>query len=578
MMIIFALLMAAVIAVAITGGDQFDWQAWIPPGKEHLIDWPKNRGEWDQPKVDRMKGGDVEYFLEYFHNLGSQKRQSELFDVAIRKRKRRVGMVASRQYGKSDAVVSALEYVLLFWTNQYILLFAPTKDQGLYIIFERLCQRFKSDPILRQQVKPGNEGFLKRGEIHMRNGNILRVKTAAKDSNIRGGDPTLIVEEESQSIDDKKHDNDIMGSAGAKKGFNALDIYRAEAVLATEGEERFKVYQINVGVSTIIWQLGTPLGRNHFQNWIEEDPTVSVVKAPYYDSVIIDREHIEAERARLSEREFAAEYLCVFFDDDEYTFRREDIMRACVLDIHGRKEPKGYYERHRGAYQYYGGVDLGQRKDNSVFYVLEVHGMHRRVVFKKKYDTGLEWEEIIGDMHQHYRHWEPTVTYIDATGPTGIVYNYFVELGWDCEGFMYTNDSKRELYSNLKVMMEQGRLQLPDDDDLRKELMESREVIMPNTGMRKYPKPPGCGDDEVNALALANLAASVDSDDDSVQQTAVLSSLVESNTDFDFSPIKRKGRWEKDNHEDDIGWIDDNSSEIDSRRAHWQSDNREVTW
>jgi hypothetical protein len=137
-----------------------------------------------------------------------------------------------------------------------------------------------------------------------------------------------------------------------------------------------------------------------------------------------------------------------------------------------------------------------------------MHGDVRRLVFHHIFDLDRPWGSMIRELDEFYAMWNPQLVLIDRTGPQGktIFEGYLVHLGWALEGWEYNLHSKGEIMNHLKILIERQELEMWDDDSMRKEFMSVEEKIMPNTGIRQYPKPEDSHDDQVQSIGLACMA------------------------------------------------------------------------
>jgi len=93
--------------------------------------------------------------------------------------------------------------------------------------------------------------------------------------------------------------------------------------------------------------------------------------------------------------------------------------------------------------------------------------------------------------------------YLDETGlgagPTDTLKE---QLGWIVEGVTFTLKSKQDMYSNLKMLMETGKLKLPNHKKLLFQLSDLRYELSSRGDMKIHHSERG-HDDFADALALA---------------------------------------------------------------------------
>ena len=153
---------------------------------------------------------------------------------------------------------------------------------------------------------------------------------------------------------------------------------------------------------------------------------------------------------------------------------------------------------------YYGGLDLGQKRDYSVVAVILKKNLHYFLVHMHRFPLHTEYLEVLAyltrvqELFQKMRAW-----YIDRTG----VGEPFPELATksglrNVQGVELSLPKKQDLMTNLKQVMEARRLHLPDHRDLLNEIAgEIAELTA--TGKTKFTHRAGTHNDRLWALALA---------------------------------------------------------------------------
>jgi phage FluMu gp28-like protein len=252
-----------------------------------------------------------------------------------------------------------------------------------------------------------------------------------------------------------------------------------------------------------------------------------VIRQPWWESPITDREDVEKDRSIMPVRQFEAEYCCVFHTDSNMVFVQDEIKAACILD------KNRLYERNHGGI-YTAGIDLGQRVDHSVLTVLECIGPIRRMVFHYRWDLHKPWGEIVAEMDDFIKIWNPKLVVVDRTGGNGkwIFEGYLVHLGWNIEGWLYSNDSKAEIMRNLQLAFEQRNLELWGDETLMRELSRLEEKRLPGTNKPQYFHPKHEHDDQVQSLALACMAAAMYLGQDNVDSDIIFEAVQQEASPF----------------------------------------------
>ncbi len=160
-----------------------------------------------------------------------------------------------------------------------------------------------------------------------------------------------------------------------------------------------------------------------------------------------------------------------------------------------------------GRGDFYIGVDLGQKHDQSVIVLLERVGETLILRYVKRFKLGTEYQAVRDHLKFLQSKFNIRALVIDQTG----VGEVFVE---DCQkqglkpvtGLILTLPTKQEVMVNLKQLMEQGRFHMTFDLDLVNEMnVESAELTQ--TGKTKFSHRSGTHDDRLWALALAAYGA-----------------------------------------------------------------------
>ena len=158
--------------------------------------------------------------------------------------------------------------------------------------------------------------------------------------------------------------------------------------------------------------------------------------------------------------------------------------------------------------QYYVGLDVGRKKDNSVIAVIKRKEGHftlvqlKRFPLQTEYTQVLEYLSFIGEQFRTVRAY-----YIDETGVGDVFVENVRKLGLkNVKGIVLTLPKKQELMTCLKQVMEAKRLHIPRDKELVSE-MSAEIAELTKSGKTKFYHRSGTHDDRLWALALAVYAA-----------------------------------------------------------------------
>jgi len=156
------------------------------------------------------------------------------------------------------------------------------------------------------------------------------------------------------------------------------------------------------------------------------------------------------------------------------------------------------------AEDYHVGVDLGQKRDNSVVAVILKKNGHVFLIHLKRFPLGTEYQAIIeylklaGERFRNVRAY-----YIDQTGVGEAFPENARRAGVkNVKGIELSLPRKSDVMTHLKQVMEQKRLHIPKDRELMVE-MNAEIAQLTQAGKTKFSHRSGTHDDRLWALALA---------------------------------------------------------------------------
>ena len=275
------------------------------------------------------------------------------------------------------------------------------------------------------------------------------------------------------------------------RGINPIDVVFDEY---SEMDERIwtaiiqPVLRENGGSATFIF---TPKGRNHSHRLLlqaKDDPDnwFTTIKS-VYDTQGLSAKEIEDAKKSTPEALFRQEYLCEFLEGAGAFFRR-------IRDNVYRQLPA-----HNPNFTYQLGVDLAKYNDWTVITPLNLNNLYVYPLDRfNQVDWNLQKARITA---KYFKYKEPT-TVMDATGVGDPIVEDLEADGLDVVPFKFSTNSKRELLTNLSMLLEQDKIKIPPDEGLIQEL-ESISYKLNDKGQLKVVTPQGAHDDRVMSLALA---------------------------------------------------------------------------
>jgi phage FluMu gp28-like protein len=239
--------------------------------------------------------------------------------------------------------------------------------------------------------------------------------------------------------------------------------------------------------------ISTPRGRNHFYRFflmgVRGEKGFWSRQSPSWENPLVSREYLRLQREILTERAFRTEYGAEFLDSVSSVFSSEALDQAL-------RAP----EVSSGAVVL--GVDWARYRDYTALAC--VCGTRQRAEVKwVRQWSGARWLESVHRVAELAVEAKASRVVCDTTGVGDAVTEELRGLipSIAVEGFVFTRRSKVELVEGLAWLLEHGRLRLPSDTSLLRQL-EHFEAMQDERGVR-YAGGSGFGDDLVCALALA---------------------------------------------------------------------------
>lgn len=393
----------------------------------------------------------------------------------------RVCGVFCRQSGKSETVSKvAIIYARLLKRGD-VLVFAPTDRQTGLIAAKitsslgKMKDMFLTDfHIVRQTQR----------EFEFSNGiKIICDSVGDKGETIRGYTAGVVILEEAGSIKDSIVQEVIMPMAAT--------------------------------TNAPIVKIGTPRGKNHFFE-SSIDPNYKVHLYDYKHPIkegLITQTFIDEQKRTIMEMKFRTEYGAEFIEDMD-AFFGYDLIEKCKDDNIYKLETTRYYL----------GADiarLGQDSTCLIIINVDINNVARVVecVELKKQTLDVVMQKI-QELHTKYNFRR---MFLDETGlgagPTDMLAKIYnqprIQQGASMTGFpkqrefgdkvvgvRFTIQSKLDIFSNLKTLMENGKIKYPSEPKLIAQLRDFRYELTEANNIKLHHSEYGF-DDYVDALALA---------------------------------------------------------------------------
>lgn len=263
--------------------------------------------------------------------------------------------------------------------------------------------------------------------------------------------------------------------------------------------------------------MSTPYDRSHFFFTAFNSPSWSRYRFKTEDNPLVSKEWLEQQKEMLGEKRFKQEYLAEFVDDED-TYFPMSLLRKCVHSCVG-SECK-FCASNAGSEiptgELYAGYDPGGLTDPAALVVVEKakassnndsYNPAFRVVYTKTFygseksqvDVYTKFNVQIAEFHK-VAHLKKLV--VDSTGIGAPIVSNCKELGLPVEGMNLHRKNQEEIFSNLKILLEQRKVELPDNLELLS-CLNCISCEPSRSGTYSFSHPSGTHDDLAYALALA---------------------------------------------------------------------------
>lgn len=386
--------------------------------------------------------------------------------------------VFCRQSGKSEATAKVAIILADLKPNQKILIIAPTDRQAGLIaekITNTIAQMFvTSDFYIKRQTQR---------EFYFSNGSsIICDTTGDTGENLRGYTAHAIILEEAGSIKDS-----IVHSV---------------------------ILPMGATTSAKVIKIGTPRGMNHFYESFRggEYKLHQIAWKTAVEQGIVKQSYVDEVRAQVPVTQFQTEMEAMFIADEDAYFGY-DLVDSCAKDVYQKDKPKP-------GVSYYLGADIARMgQDSTCMMVMEKEPNEPCKIVKIIDIPKATLDFIIDKINIMDKTWHFKKIYIDETGLGAGVKDVLarshnplkqtpgvrapaVAIADKVIGVTFTIKSKLDIFSNLKVLMEQKELIFPKNHKLVTQLRDFRYETTDGGAVKLHHSEYG-HDDYCDALALA---------------------------------------------------------------------------
>ncbi len=374
---------------------------------------------------------------------------------------KRIVMCCGRQVGKSTiAAIKALHFAFSKPKTTTLVVSATLRQSML--LFDRLLDVIESS-LLRRSI-----AYRSRTRIKLSNGSwIIALPSGRWGSTLRGHTANLVIIDETSFIPEEVIANVVFPMISTTNGY--------------------------------AWLLSTPWDKGHIFYKCFTSPEWSVHHLPSSSNPLIKPEFLEEQRKLIGEERFRMEYLAEFVDDTKSYFPMA-LLRTCVEDLELWPRETNLVSNDFGG-ERYAGYDPGGKESLSAFVVVErvqdkIIARHIRTDRERNYAT------VNAEIADYCNALGVTELCVDQTGLGNPIVEHLKELGTSVEGLVLTQKTKEELFSNLKILLEQRKIVISNNNELLNAL-NCVEYERTRTGNYAFSHRQGTYDDLAFALALA---------------------------------------------------------------------------
>lgn len=377
----------------------------------------------------------------------------------------------------------------------YQLEYLKTDKRFSILVFHRRAG--KSLTALNEQIR---KAFTTKGIYYYILPTYRMAKTVAWDSMVKEHVPNELVEKKNDSELAIYYKNgSIQRFVGCEdpdkhRGINPIDVVFDEYSEMSEQMWTAIIQPIlreNRGTATFVF---TPKGKNHSWKLLEmakTDPEWFISIKGVSDTGIFSDEELNSIKANTPQALYEQEYEAKFLEGASQFFKR---IHQCTYD-------KDMLLTEEGEFQL--GVDLAKYND---WTVLTPFNLTHFIVYQQERFNQIDYNLQKAKIEAMARRFNNALIWPDSTGVGDPIVEDLkargLSIGNDGEGFKFTETSRMNLLNNLAILMEQGKIKIPNDEGLISEL-ESFQYSLGESGKIRVRAPEGLHDDRVMSLALS---------------------------------------------------------------------------
>jgi phage terminase large subunit-like protein len=374
-----------------------------------------------------------------------------------------------RQTGKTTTIATKAIHYAFTNPNSTTLIVSPSMRQSM-IMFDKILGFSFANPILKKSVIRKTRTI-----IQFSNGSTI-IALPCSEHLLRGYTANLAICDEASFIPETIITEIIYPMISTTKGTTIL--------------------------------LSTPWDKNHFFYKSFLNPNYSTHKIRSNQNPMIPQEFLDEMKQNMTSEAYKREYEAEFTESESSYFQQELIRKSIELAQSTYLEPITSLEQEIDLSDYFAGLDLGKLMDHSALVVLQKNRLGiLKLVYLHQFPLQMPYIEVINTLLRADEKFHFKKLLADQSGIGEPILENMQEQGLGCaEGATLTQDSKTEILTYLKLVMEKNQLAIPYNKNLCQQINDQQFVYSKN-GKLSFSHPPNSHDDMLWALALAVYAA-----------------------------------------------------------------------
>ncbi|MHB8603386.1 MAG: phage terminase large subunit [Nitrosotalea sp.] len=399
----------------------------------------------------------------------------------------RIVVCAGRQVGKSEMTSARAIWFAVSHPKTNTLIISATLRQSM-LMFDKILNKIEASYLVKKYVT-----YRSRTRVKLQNGSwIIALPCGRTGATLRGFTAHQLIFDEAAFIPEEVISEVALPMLATTSG-NAI-------------------------------MLSTPLDKSHIFYKAFTSSTWSKYHFPSSINPKISKDFLDEMLALNGQQAFDQEYMAEFVEDQKSYFPMT-LLRTCVHACEASKceycqilseqsqNPRIFATLASEHRKFFAGQDPGGKQDPAALVVVEKMADETlRVVLTKTYlanpkekDENLYTRFMVetNDIHQ-VLHFQKLI--LDSTGLGNPIIEHAKDLKLPAEGLQLTIKSKEQILSNIRLLLENKKIILPDDMTLLMNLncIEAERTM---AGRFSFSHPQGSHDDLAYALALACWAA-----------------------------------------------------------------------